>query len=389
METPTARVRGLGSAQEGAKHWWTERLTSIATFALFVWATWPLAAQPLLGTRSLGARLLRGLTWQGRLTRFFPAAGIGIILADLAYNFALSASPAILTEDAMVLLTAAALLAYPFLPSRYSRERDFALLFFLFLDVVLVVPLLLARVMVRSVDTSVDVYSWTVIAPELSGLLSVIGVTNSVHSVAGFTAPGLTFTPVQMNTPVTLVISTSCSGIYSFGIFAAAYVAYLLTQYELPSKRLWLTLGLGFLASYLANLLRMVIIVLVGYYTDSAQSELQNLLVAHSYAGWLIFLGWISLFWGLLLKFLPVDQDPSDSESKERPFSVRTKRSEIRTCGVCGGSPSPVVPATRCSCGRFYHLKCIGHEARCLYCFRTLETFARLTQLVRRESDEN
>jgi succinate dehydrogenase / fumarate reductase membrane anchor subunit len=37
METPTARVRGLGSAKEGAEHWWTERLTSIATFALFVW----------------------------------------------------------------------------------------------------------------------------------------------------------------------------------------------------------------------------------------------------------------------------------------------------------------------------------------------------------------
>ncbi|MFL5258129.1 MAG: succinate dehydrogenase, hydrophobic membrane anchor protein [Hyphomicrobiales bacterium] len=32
--TPLARVRGLGSAHEGARTWWTERLTSIAAIPL-------------------------------------------------------------------------------------------------------------------------------------------------------------------------------------------------------------------------------------------------------------------------------------------------------------------------------------------------------------------
>jgi succinate dehydrogenase / fumarate reductase, membrane anchor subunit len=32
--TPLARVRGLGSAHEGARTWWTERLTSIAAVPL-------------------------------------------------------------------------------------------------------------------------------------------------------------------------------------------------------------------------------------------------------------------------------------------------------------------------------------------------------------------
>ena len=36
-ETPLARVRGLGSAHEGAQHWWIERLTSVSTLLLFVW----------------------------------------------------------------------------------------------------------------------------------------------------------------------------------------------------------------------------------------------------------------------------------------------------------------------------------------------------------------
>jgi succinate dehydrogenase / fumarate reductase membrane anchor subunit len=37
METPIARVRGLGSARSGAHHWWLERLTSVALLVLFVW----------------------------------------------------------------------------------------------------------------------------------------------------------------------------------------------------------------------------------------------------------------------------------------------------------------------------------------------------------------
>jgi succinate dehydrogenase / fumarate reductase membrane anchor subunit len=37
METPIARVRGLGSAGEGGGHWWRERLVSVAAFLLYAW----------------------------------------------------------------------------------------------------------------------------------------------------------------------------------------------------------------------------------------------------------------------------------------------------------------------------------------------------------------
>ncbi|MDB5682737.1 MAG: sdhD [Alphaproteobacteria bacterium] len=37
IETPIARVRGLGSAHSGAHHWWLERLTSVSTLLLFAW----------------------------------------------------------------------------------------------------------------------------------------------------------------------------------------------------------------------------------------------------------------------------------------------------------------------------------------------------------------
>ncbi len=37
MRTPLARVRGLGSAQTGADHWWRQRLTALALLVLGLW----------------------------------------------------------------------------------------------------------------------------------------------------------------------------------------------------------------------------------------------------------------------------------------------------------------------------------------------------------------
>ncbi len=48
METPLGRVRGLGSARTGARHWWTERLSAVATLLLFVWLIASLVRLPQL-----------------------------------------------------------------------------------------------------------------------------------------------------------------------------------------------------------------------------------------------------------------------------------------------------------------------------------------------------
>ena len=57
METPLARVRGLGSARSGAHHWWLERLTSVSTLLLFVWLGVSLLALPTLDQPTIVAWL--------------------------------------------------------------------------------------------------------------------------------------------------------------------------------------------------------------------------------------------------------------------------------------------------------------------------------------------
>src|SRR5205823_10763629 len=163
------------------------------------------------------ARFLNLATLHGRLIPYFPILGTAIVVADLVYNAALSATPSLLTEDTIVLLGAGALISYGFVPIRFMKERDFVLVFFIMLNAVLVVPLLIARAFYADFERSVDVYSWVALAPETSAVLNLLGVINMVHAVAGSTAPGLTFQRPGLGIHVTVAITTARSAIYSLG----------------------------------------------------------------------------------------------------------------------------------------------------------------------------
>src|SRR3989440_5401615 len=334
--TTFAGVALLLDRPKGTVLEWLSLPLMISGGSLFVWAVWP-------GTRlesgidaSLATLFVRKLTLQSRLVPFFPALGLALILIDFIYNTTTSASPSFQTEDIIVLLMAGTLLGYGFIPTQFARERDFVFLFFLWLDAILVAPLLIARLYYANFEKSVDLYSWVALAPETNAVLNAIGVESQLRQVVGSTAPGLTFTPQHVAVQVTVVITTSCSGIYSFGIFASAFAAFALTEYRRLSHRVWITLALGLGASYLANVLRMVIIVLVGYYTDTAETDLQNMLIAHSYLGWLIFLAWISLFWMTLLHFLQRGED----SSQQRDRDAQGLRHEAR-CEICSEALTP------------------------------------------------
>jgi len=344
----------LLDAPKGANLDWLGVALTVLGGLLITWGVWPRNEPPVVTARSLANRLIRWLTWDSALLPFFPLMGVAAILADLGYNTFLSATPAIQSEDAIVLLAGVALIGYNFVTAKFGRERDFVFLFFVCLNMILVVPLLAARAFYADFERSVDVYSWVALAPQASTVLSLLGVTNSVHMVPGSTAPGLTFTPQKLGVPVTVVITAACSGIYSFGIFASAFVGFVLTEVERLSKRIWVFLILGFLASYVANILRMVVIVLIGFYTDSAQTELQNMLIAHSYGGWIIFIGWVTAFWGVLFRFLPPGKQPV----RLGEFGVETNSEKNSLCRACGGALTPAVPARRCVCGAILHLAC-------------------------------
>jgi len=320
--------------------------------------------EPAEVRRALASRFLYRVTLRGRMTRFFPVFGIAIIAIDLAYNQIVFGGLSFGTEDTLVLLFAATVFAYPLVPVRYARERDFVLMFMGALIMVLVLPLLLARLYYMDFERSVDMYSWTALAPQTAWLLNVLGVPAWVHPDIDpqVTAPALTFV-TKTGGEIKVVIATACSGIYSFGIFASAFVAFVLTEFERLDLRVFVLLGLGFLTSYVANILRMVVIVMFGVYSGSTEEALSQLIIAHSYLGWIIFLAWISLFWYLVFRFLvrrPVEA--------EKP----ALRKHGVLCGICGDVLTPALPGYRCECGKFYHVACASTAEECPKCHRPI-----------------
>jgi succinate dehydrogenase / fumarate reductase membrane anchor subunit len=87
METPIGRVRGLGSAQAGAHHWWVERLTSVATLMLFVWLAVSLLRLPDLAYATVTAWLAG------------PLAAVPMLLLILATFWHLKLGLQVVIED--------------------------------------------------------------------------------------------------------------------------------------------------------------------------------------------------------------------------------------------------------------------------------------------------
>src|SRR2546422_5606157 len=319
--------------------------------------------------RSLASMFLDIATLHGKLLRWFPAFAIVLIALDLTYNQLVFGRISVGTEDTILLLFAASLFAYPFIPARFGRERDFVLMFMAALLLVLVVPLLLLRLYYRDFERSVDAYSWAALAPQTAAVLNLLGVPANVHPSLGSTAPALTFT-TRSGAVLNVEITTACSGIYSFGIFASAFVAFVLTEFDRFRPKVLGLLALGFLTAYAANILRMVLIVLFGVYSDTPQDSVNNLLVAHSNLGWLIFLGWIALFWGIVFRFVVRPSVPAETSPTQEASPPSRKRGVL--CGVCEEPLTPALPGYRCECGKFYHVACAATVEECPKCQRPM-----------------
>ena len=61
-----------------------------------------------------------------------------------------------------------------------------------------------------------------------------------------------------------VLITEMCSGVYSIYIFTSAFAAYVLTEYKKWDNKINILLLFGLLTAYIANLLRMYLIILVG-----------------------------------------------------------------------------------------------------------------------------
>lgn len=101
---------------------------------------------------------------------------------------------------------------------------------------------------------------------------------------------GQTVTYTTLQGPLALEVGAACSGIQAMALFAGVLALFLWS--EKPGGRrlaLWSAIGIG--GVYVANLLRLVMLFVVGY-----QWGPEALVQAHAQAGWMFFVAWAILF---------------------------------------------------------------------------------------------
>jgi len=91
LQTPLARVLGLGSAKEGVEHWWWQRITAIALVPLGLWFV--VAVISLVGADYAAARAWVGAPLNMVLLIAFAAAllhhaqlGLQVVIEDYVHN---------------------------------------------------------------------------------------------------------------------------------------------------------------------------------------------------------------------------------------------------------------------------------------------------------------
>lgn len=258
---------------------------------------------------SLSQRLIRKISFDGRLIPFFWVFGILLIAGDLLLA-GVYGNSSFGSFDVILFAFGATLILYAPLLKRYPRELDFLVVFLALLTVVLIIPLVIVGNLSGNIEdlTSQQDLVYVLLTAPLSGILSVLGVESSAHGLF------LSFTTANGD-QLTIGILASCAGIYSFGIFLSAFLAFVLSEFTVFTKRIAVLLIIGSFLTYAANLLRMTVVVLAGYYNGmGVQGDPApfTLLWTHAYAGEIIFICWVALFWWIAFNYFAPKEGGDD-----------------------------------------------------------------------------
>ena len=271
----------------------------------------------------LSERLVDIYTFNGKYPQMMLITGVVVAGAVLFYNAYFQVNTYLGSNDYVVLILAASIGSYNYIPKKYSVERDFLLMFILLLFLIVVIPTTYYSLKYGTTsggweDANPDSpIIHVLLAKPLVWIMTNLFDIPTVAQGVNIKFIGSSGTPP----PLDISIALGCTGLYSASIFISAFTSYILVEYRKLDRKVLGLLSLGILTSYVANLLRMLIILMVGYYYG-----MDALLSAHENIGELIFMFWIAIFWGLMFKYLDIEMpgDQRNSSGSSRSQSTIT-----------------------------------------------------------------
>jgi exosortase/archaeosortase family protein len=262
--------------------------------------------EPEVEDRSILARFMDwSFTKSEGISQYtLPIIGAVIIDAVLIYNILSRNSLDLRGFDTITITFGISLIVYNYIPDEYNFARNFFVFFFGLLFFILVFPPIFYKSIIGTSGNAV--ITKALLGDPVVWLLNLSGIKSTSTIVGSGSSEFATiyFPLAQNGLEASVQIGESCSGIYTVSIFLSAFITFVLLEYKRFDLKVGSLIVLGIFISYIGNIIRMYIIVLVGHYYDSDPGNMTNLGWTHSYAGLFIFLAWIIPFWFLMYWFL-------------------------------------------------------------------------------------
>jgi len=277
-------------------------------------------SSPVAEEGMLSAFLCRYLGKE-QVSILLPLVGFLIILSWSVWKIFVAMETDLRIEDFIVTCFALSLMLYTSTPSRFAAQKDFILLYLMFMTIVFVVLWNVYTLLTGDSSTKISAYlQYYFITQPVVAIARVIGVHAS--AVLDTSSGGITnyINYDYGGHTITLGVGVTCSGLYSAGLFFSAFLAFVLVRYKKIDRRILLGLGIGLVVTWLSNILRMVVTVLVG-----AVWGHPALATFHNYFGIIAFVIFITVFWVLILRWLDkAEESPPSMEN--RPTSASAEQ---------------------------------------------------------------
>lgn len=250
-----------------------------------------------------------------------PVAGFALILLWSIWKIAFIGETNLRMEDFIITLLGLSLVVYPSGKSKLGEVKDFVVLYLMLLAIVFVIIWRTYSLVTGESHYRITAYAEQyIITLPVTWLLEAFGF--NVNAVLNLSGIGFSNIIEYEHDGVMqrVGIGVGCSGLYSAGLFFSAFLAFVIARYRRMDAYTSIGLFAGFVTTWFSNIIRMVITVMAGIVWGG-----RALIVVHSFIGILIFVGFLSVFWIIIVRWLDSKEQKPEENGASAADSIASE----------------------------------------------------------------